>query len=83
LSHEFGSIFELPQDVDVIQCFHRPVKTSCGYVNMAKNATKPHWIFFPVETTSLHESLEGLNSSLAYSGGELRPYPNWVFFTPG
>jgi len=42
LSHEFGSIVELPRDVDVIQCFDRPVKTSCGYVNMAKNADKPH-----------------------------------------
>jgi len=46
LSHEFGSIVELPRDVDVIQCFDRPVKTSCGYVNMAKNADKPHWKFF-------------------------------------
>jgi len=42
LSHDFGSIVELPRDVDVIQCFDRPVKTSCGYVNMAKNADKPH-----------------------------------------
>jgi len=29
------------------------------------------------------ESLEGLNSPLAYSGGELWPYPNWMLFTPG
>jgi len=27
-------------------------------------------ILFSVWTTSLHESLEGLNSSLDYSGGE-------------
>jgi len=34
-------------------------------------------------TTSLHESLEGLNSSLAYSNGELWPYTNGVFYTLG
>jgi len=27
--------------------------------------------------------LEGLNSSLAYSGGDLWPYPNWVLFNSG
>jgi len=42
LSHEIDSIVELPWEVDVIQCFDRPVKTSCSYVNMAKNANKPH-----------------------------------------
>ena len=44
--HEIGSSFELPRDVDVIQCFDRPVKTSCGYVNMAKKAENAHWKFF-------------------------------------
>jgi len=33
---------------------------------------------FPVYTTSLHESLEGLNNSLAYSNGELWPCTNGV-----
>jgi len=31
-------------------------------------------LFFPVQTTGLHESLEGSDSSLAYSNGELWPY---------
>jgi len=44
--HEIGSIFELPRDVDVIQCFDIPVKTSCGYVNMAKKAENARWNFF-------------------------------------
>jgi len=45
LSHEIGSIVELPQDVDVIQCFDKLdklVKTSCGYVNITKKAENPH-----------------------------------------
>jgi len=36
-----------------------------------------------LQSKRLHESLEGLNGSLAYSGGELWPYPNWVLFNPG
>jgi len=39
--------------------------------------------FFPVSTTSLHECLEGLNSSVAYSNSELWPYPQGVLFHPG
>jgi len=46
LSHEIGSIVELPRDVDVIQSFDRPVKTSCGYVHMAKNAKSHTENFF-------------------------------------
>jgi len=40
--HEIGSIFEPPRDVDVIQCFDSPVKTSCGYLNMAKKTETSH-----------------------------------------
>jgi len=32
------AIFELPRDVDFMDCFDRPVKTSGGFVNMAKKA---------------------------------------------
>ena len=46
MSHEFGSIVEFSLDVEVIQCFDRPVKTSCGCVNVAKNAEKAHCNFF-------------------------------------
>jgi len=34
----FSLIFELPRDVDIMDCFYRPVKTSCGFVNMARKA---------------------------------------------
>jgi len=30
--------FELTRDIDVMDCFDRPVKTSCGFVNMARKA---------------------------------------------
>jgi len=43
LNHEIGSIVEFPRDDDVIQCFDGLVKTSCGFVNITKNANKPHW----------------------------------------
>jgi len=42
LSQQIVAIVELPRDVDVIQCFDRPVKTSCVYVNMATKADNPH-----------------------------------------
>jgi len=32
------SIYALPRDVDVRDCFDKPVKTSCGFVNIARNA---------------------------------------------
>ena len=41
--HEIGSIFKLPPDDDVIQCFDRPGKTSCGFLNMAKKAENARW----------------------------------------
>jgi len=41
-----GSILELPRDADIIQCFDRPVKTSCGDVNMAKKAENAQANFF-------------------------------------
>jgi len=31
LSHEIGSIVQLPRDVDVITCFHRLVKNISKY----------------------------------------------------
>jgi len=36
---------------------------------------------FFVQSTSFHESSEGLNTSLAYSSGEVWPYTNWVLYT--
>jgi len=37
---------------------------------------------FAVWTASLHESFEGLNSSLGFSNGKLWPYPKGVLFNP-
>jgi len=48
------------------------------YVKINEKTTSQAQTLFSVLTTRLHESLEGLNSSLAYCGGELRPYVMWV-----
>jgi len=43
------SIYALPQDVDVMDCFDRPVKTSCGFVHMARKTEITRWkLFFSV-----------------------------------
>jgi len=44
--HKIGSIVELPQDVDIIQCFDKLVKTSCGYENINGKPDNPHLNFF-------------------------------------
>jgi len=41
------------------------------------------FFFFQSKRQFVTSRQEGLNSSLAYSGGELLPYTKWVLFNPG
>jgi len=46
LSHEIGSIVNslgMLTSCKVLTDLSKYVKTSCGYVNMAKKADNPHW----------------------------------------
>jgi len=51
-------------------------KNNMNILSLCKHWKKSdilNWIFFLLQTTYLHESLEGLNSSLAQSDHELLP----------
>jgi len=49
---------------------------SYHYINIKKKDIL-NWKFFLLQTTYFHESLEGLNSCLAQSDGELLPRVNF------
>jgi len=54
LSHEIGSIVELPQDVDAITCFDKLVKTSCGCENINRKPNILHSIFLILNYKTSH-----------------------------
>ena len=77
----FDSIYALPRDVDVMDCFDRPVKTSCGFVNMARKAEISQWKLFFQSKLCLSRFRADLNSSLARSAGGCWPNRRGGFST--
>jgi len=68
LSHEIGSIVEIPQDVDVIQCFDKLGKTSCGFENINKKTTFHTKFFFysKLQDFPIYRGLEQVPSSMCW-----------------
>ena len=58
------------------------VKKTSGFVNIAKKAKIARWKVFFQPELSLSQFRTDLNSSLAWSAGELRPFRKGMFSSP-
>ena len=66
---------QLPGSDVIIPMYRNMHEQPLDMHTLTKNPWSQGENFFSVQTISLHESLEGLNSFLAYSDSELWPYP--------
>jgi len=67
----------------VLRNLSKHVKTTCGFVNIARKAEIARWkVFFSAYTTSVSPFRSDLNSSLARSAGEWWPFRKGVFSIP-